>query len=795
MWKALGLVVALAGGFAIFYLGAVTPRPVAADAPADRFSAGRAMADIRLLGATPHAVGSPANATVRDYLVARMSAMGLSPQVQHAASVAVYGSQISGATVDNVIGVLPGRDPVAPALVLMAHHDTVPGSPGAADDTTGVAAALEMVRAIKARGVPMRDVMVVITDGEEPGLLGARAFFGRSPLAAHVGYILNMEARGGGGRTAMFETAPGNGGDIALFLRTARAPSSNALTVLVYRHMPNSTDFTVAMAHGKVGMNYAFIGRQFDYHSPSSSVAALDKGSVQHMGDEILPTADALAFGPLPTRAPDVVYGNLVGDFSVAYPAAAGWAVLAAVAVLVAVGATRARRHGTFALGDVARGAAASLYVIALCGSLLELLRRATGVPSGWTEYRPILAQFPLFEVMMLAAALSGLLGAAALIGRGGTRVIAAVLVLIVGAASSLFGGPDPAALILGVAGAVVAALAFGAPARLPGAWTGLLTVALVAGIAIQIVAPTAGIAVAWPLAAAALASAVSAAGTDRRALPRAAVMVIAALALAWIGALFHELLQALDLALLAVLPAWLAALILWPLAAPSEGERAPLWPAAAAIVIGVALAGFIRLHDPWTPRYPDAVEPLYVIEPSAHRAWRASTLPPGPWARGVVRWDGGPMGRLRLPFERTPLWAAPAGAAPADPPRVSSRIDSGGALDIVADPHPGAVGLWIALRSPRGITGVAFNGEPAGVSARPGHWVRVRWSGSDGFTLGVRSPDSAGVEVATGELFDRWLAPRPLPLLPVSDQLWDLGGSSLVIGRASAPSAPKSPG
>ena len=787
MRRALGLAIALAAGFAIFYLGAVTPRPAPADAPPDRFSAGRAMVDVRAMGATPHAVGSPADARVRDYLIARMTALGLHPQVQRAASFAVYGSEIAGATVDNVIGVLPGRDPAAPALALMAHHDTVPGSPGAADDTASVAAALEIVRAIKLRGVPARDVMLVATDGEEPGLLGARAFFGESPLAAHVGYVLNMEARGGGGRAAMFETAPGNGEDIALFRRTAAAPSSNALTVFVYRRMPNSTDFTVALGHGKVGMNYAFIGRQFDYHSPSSTPEGLDQGALQHMGDEVLPTAAALAFGPLPGRAPDVVYGNLIGGVTAAYPASFGWAVLALAAVLTVVGAMRARRRGAFSLPDMARGAAASLYVIALCGAFLELVRRATGVPSGWTEYRPILAEFPVFEVMMLAAAAGGLLAAATLAGRGGLRAQGAVLALGAGLACSLFGGFDLSGLVLGAAGAVVATLAFGAPARAPGAWTGLLAVALAVGAAIQVAAPTAGAAVDWTLSAAALASALSAAGANRRVPAQAAIIVIAALALAWLGNVFHALLQGLDLALLAVLPAWLAALVLWPLAAPGEGERAPLWPAAAVILVGIALAAFIRFHDPWTPRHPNAVEPLYVVEPGAGRAWRASPLAPGAWTRAFLRADGAAISRLRLPFDRQPLWAAPAPAAPVAPPPATARVAADGAVVVVVGPHPGVAGEWLALRAPGGLNGVVLNGQPTSLSAKPGRWARVRWSGSDGFTLAARVADPRGVEVVTGELFDRWLGPKPLPPVPPSDQLWDLAGSSLVIGRAGA--------
>jgi len=35
-------------------------------------------------------------------------------------------------------------------------------------------------------------------------------------------------------------------------------------------------------------MNYAFIGRQFDYHSPSSTPEVLDQGALQHMGAEVL---------------------------------------------------------------------------------------------------------------------------------------------------------------------------------------------------------------------------------------------------------------------------------------------------------------------------------------------------------------------------------------------------------------------------------------------------------------------------------------------------------------------------
>jgi len=162
MMRIAALLAVLAAAFALFYVSARTPAPAPANAAFGDFSAGRAMRDIAVIGAVPHPVGSPANAAVRDYVVRRMTELGLSPRVQSDEGVrgdTYWGERwIGGAKVDNVIGVLRGRDPTLPALALMAHHDTVPGSPGAADDTAGVASALEVARAIEAGGQPLRPI-------------------------------------------------------------------------------------------------------------------------------------------------------------------------------------------------------------------------------------------------------------------------------------------------------------------------------------------------------------------------------------------------------------------------------------------------------------------------------------------------------------------------------------------------------------------------------------------------------------------------------------------------------------
>ncbi len=792
--RRLGLAVALIAGFVIFYLGSVTPKPAPANAPADAFSAGRAFADIQAMGSVPHPLGSPANAKIRDYLVGRMQALGLSPQIQRGAPVEARSSYISGGQVENVIGVLPGRDRNAPALALMAHHDSVFGSPGAADDTAGVASALEIVRALKTHGTPARDVMVVITDGEEAGLLGARAFFD-SPLAAHVGYVINMETRGGGGRAIMFETAEHNGGDIALYRRTAVTPESNALTVFVYQHLPNDTDFTVAKQHGKVGLNYAFIGRQFDYHSPSSTPAALDIGSLQHMGQQVLPTAVALAFGPLPARAPDVVYGNVLFGLTLAYPLWAGWLVLAGCAGLIAAGVVLAHRREALSWIDAVRGVGAGLYLIALSGVALELVRRATGVASGWMEYRPLLARFPTFEVMMLAAALAALLATATLIGRAKGRWLAAALPLICGAAACLFGGLDVLALGLGGFGAVVGVIGFGRAAEPSGAWAGLLGLMLALAAVLQVIAPTAGYVIGWPLAAACVSFATSQGGgmTFR---DRLIQTLIAALTAAWAGYLFHALLQGLDLPVLAMLPTLLSALALWPLASPEDVQRPHLWPAGLLFIVSGLLAAFLHLTSPWTPRHPNAVEPLFVIDPAAHKAWRAAPTAMDDWTRKVLQAEGSAIEpHPGFIFTTGQLSAAPAAYVDAPAPDITRTAGADGTVTLTLRPHSGDSQLVLRFGAPNAVDDVRVNGQSVvewrrGQAAHPfglkaGEHGALIWTGTDPLTVSFHTAEPAKAEASVAEAYPRWMSAKPLPPAPPNDQMWGMAGTTYVVGGA----------
>jgi len=434
-WAAL---IALAGAVILAIVATTPPAPVSADAPATAFSAARAMGDVYAVGGAPHPTGSFNNAAVRAYLIARLDSMGLevatasgrmSPQAKN--RLDGWRKAIEPAPpLTNIVAILPGRDRAQPAVLLMAHHDSVWGSPAAADDGAGVASVLETIRAIKAGGQPRRDVMVLLTDGEELGLEGAKAFFATDPRRAHVGVIVNLETRGGGGRATMFETGSDNGAMMDLFGRAVRRPVSTSLSVFIYKKLPNSTDLTVAKKLGYPGFNFAFIGRAGLYHSPLATPDALDQGALQDMGRQTLDLTRALADAPtLPGRAADRTFFDAYGLVFVSYPAALGWLFLAIGALGYAAAAWRRAT-----VGEVAKGTGLLLALIVVAMAWLYLVNMVSIGFGANNHYYDRLAAIPRLQVQALLVCLAAFLTIRRwLPSRAGSIAGAAIPLLVLG--------------------------------------------------------------------------------------------------------------------------------------------------------------------------------------------------------------------------------------------------------------------------------------------------------------------------------------------------------------------------
>ena len=785
MGRLLALAVALIAAALVAWVNERPPAAQPADAALSVFSAMRTMADVEVIAARPHPVGSAANQAVRDHLMRRMTELGLSPQIRRGSAIEVSPDAVAGASVENVVGVLPGRDRGKPALVLMAHYDSVPGSPGAADDAAGTASALEVIRAIAARGRPERDVMVLITDGEEAGLFGAGAFFARDPLAGHVGFVINMEARGNGGRVQMFETGRQNGAAIDLFRRTAHRPSASSLSGFIYAHMPNGTDFTEAKTRGAPGLNYAFLGQQFDYHSPTSTPATVDKSSLQDMGDQVLGVAEAIATAPaLPARRADAVYGATFGDLVVAYPAWGGWLVLAAAGGLIALGVRRARKLEGFAWLDVARGAAALLFSTIGGVAVLHFARKATGAEVGYLAQRFLLAQAVHWEAAMLLLGMGFLLFAAASAARG--RRIAALLPLAAGLASSAFGGFDALGLGLGLAAALLGLAACERPVSRAGAWAGVLALGWLVTLSLQIAAPTTAYVFGWPLLLAALA----AAGTSLAARRGPASLVLLALAaivgLVWIAGLAHVAFLSLDLAELMALPLMLAAFGLWPLAQPDEGAPPARLVGPTLLVCGAAMLAAVRLADPWTPRHPQVTQVFYRVDQDSGRAWRISTRPEHlAWTEAVLSADGGAPAPARHWSLPNPFRAAPARMIAEAAPTLTLTREADGRLRLHAVPPPGARILDLQLQPDTAASAEQFAELAMRVVLKPGRWTPIRWYAAPaGVDILIRPGGPGAIDVRYAAIQERWPAgAAALPSRPATAMPFDLSDSTLVTG------------
>ncbi|ROP36479.1 M20/M25/M40 family metallo-hydrolase [Saccharothrix texasensis] len=362
--RVLVLLIVIAGVGVTAVLGFRPPSPVA-DAPPAEFAAGRAERHLAAIAQRPHPIGSADNGRVRDYIVDTARGLGADVTVESDDVVRPWRG-VRVATTHNVVARVPGAEPSVSggkALLLVAHYDSVPTGPGAADDGAAVAAMLETLRALTTGGV-RNDVVFLFTDGEEAGALGADAYVRRHGVDG-VGAVLNWEARGSGGPVWMFQTGADNAPLVSAFGQASSRPIANSFAYEVYRRMPNYSDFTIFQDAGARGLNSAFIEHVHDYHSPYDDLSRLDRGSLQHHGETMVGLVRAL--GDRDLRAGggggDAVYFDLFSRVLVHYPtwlavALAAVTVVALASALVAgVRSGRLRWPGVLGVAGVAVGA------------------------------------------------------------------------------------------------------------------------------------------------------------------------------------------------------------------------------------------------------------------------------------------------------------------------------------------------------------------------------------------------------------------------------------------------------
>ena len=268
-------------------------------------------------------MGTAAHATVVGYLVNQLKVLGLRPQVASMTATVPYSAGVIwAARAQHIVARIPGTANTG-AVLIAAHYDSVPTSPGAADCSACVATVLETVRALKA-GPPLKnDVIVLLADAEEHETLGSKGFMDQHPWAKDIRFALNVDSMGNHGPSTAYFASRNNNWLMTQYFSVAPYPLSYSFFVDPFSRINMGMDLKNYIRDGAMGIDAANFRNPQVYHTNLDNPASLDRGTLQHEGSNIL--ALTRHFGNLnlatASHSGDAVFFNVTADRGIIYPA------------------------------------------------------------------------------------------------------------------------------------------------------------------------------------------------------------------------------------------------------------------------------------------------------------------------------------------------------------------------------------------------------------------------------------------------------------------------------------------
>ncbi|MCD9188139.1 MAG: M20/M25/M40 family metallo-hydrolase [Pyrinomonadaceae bacterium] len=306
---------------------------------AGQFSVENALRHVEKIANAPHPVGSENHLKNQEYIRENLGSLGIDPETQTViAENTRFGMPFQAGYVTNISGTLKGNGN-GEIILISAHYDSVSTGAGAADDAAAVGSILETLRILKSESSARNDIMVLFTDAEEKGMLGAKAFLNENPNLAKIKTVINLEARGTGGAALLFETSENNAELIRSYGRSVARPIASSFFNDIYKILPNDTDFTEFKLKGIDGLNTAFIENVNNYHTQADNPKNLDRNSVAHQGENLLAVVRELRNKNFDEASGgEVIYFDVFGMKLLSYPKGIVLPLMI-VAVLLFVGA------------------------------------------------------------------------------------------------------------------------------------------------------------------------------------------------------------------------------------------------------------------------------------------------------------------------------------------------------------------------------------------------------------------------------------------------------------------------
>ena len=178
-------------------------------------------------------------------------------------------------------------------VMVNAHFDSVATGYGATDDGVGVITALQLINYYTTEGnTPKKGLVVLLNNGEEDGLYGAKAFV-THPMASFVHTFLNLEGAGAGGRATLFRST-----DTEVTRAYAQSPYPFGSVIsqdgFSQGFIASQTDYVVFIEEGFRGLDVAFWEPRSRYHTDQDDAKHTSKASLWHMLSASLETTKYL---------------------------------------------------------------------------------------------------------------------------------------------------------------------------------------------------------------------------------------------------------------------------------------------------------------------------------------------------------------------------------------------------------------------------------------------------------------------------------------------------------------------
>jgi hypothetical protein len=229
----------------------------------------------------PRPAGSKAHREVRDILLDSLQQMDLQPFGGQRFLWPYHGE--GEEAMANLLAVLPGAEASLPPMILGAHYDTVPSTPGADDNAAAIWVVLNAFSGIKP-GTLKRSVIVALFDGEEPPyymspLMGSTNFYDHQfKQPVHCAFIFDLVGHDvpvPGIEDLVFITGMESNPSFEPVINGTTPDSGIRVVTALNRYVGDMSDHHVFRAHGEAYLFFS-CGHWQHYHKPTDTPEKLN---------------------------------------------------------------------------------------------------------------------------------------------------------------------------------------------------------------------------------------------------------------------------------------------------------------------------------------------------------------------------------------------------------------------------------------------------------------------------------------------------------------------------------------